>query len=205
MQFLAMGAGAVGIASALSRGKESEAQYKAQAAANEFNAAVARQRATTVRQLGKYQADSILGASSMQEEQQRRSGGFAKGTRQAAAAQSGTGTDEGSNADVERQSMILSELDALNIRYAGQLNAHDTVQNAEYNAHDLETGATMDMWSAQVNRNSAKYAVDSSYLGAMGSLFSAGAMYAGSQPGGGTGMGRPRMSTIYSNDRYGIG
>lgn len=58
--------------------------------------------------------------TSAREEQQRRESRQLLGTQRAAIAQSGVGFG-GSSADIMRQSAASAELDALNIRYAGDL------------------------------------------------------------------------------------
>ena len=82
----------------------------AQDAAN-FNAAILNQNATVARQ----QADA-------QEEAQRRKSRQVLGQQRAAFAQAGTGLD-GSAADVMEQSATMAELDALTMRYEGDLQA----------------------------------------------------------------------------------
>lgn len=110
-------------------------QVQAQAAqqANEFNAAVARQRSTEVKQ--------IFGE---REDQQRRMARLEAGKRAARAAQSGLGFG-GSNADVDEQSEIFAELDALNIRYEGELDSRG-----------LLTQAAMQDYEGSVNYNNRR-------------------------------------------------
>lgn len=81
---------------------------RAEAAALRRQAAVARQQAL---------AD---------EEAQRRESRQFLGRQAAAMAEAGGGIDEG----VARQSAVLAELDALNIRYAGQLKASGLLADA---------------------------------------------------------------------------
>lgn len=118
-------------------------QYKAAADADKYNAAVAHQKAT-----------AASAAGNQREEQQRRAARLAAGERRAAIAQSGSGLG-GSNADVDRQSEILAELDALNIRYEYQSDRVGL----------LNQGALYDA-SAKSNKSAAKSALVRGALGA---------------------------------------
>lgn len=123
-------------------GRAKQAQWQARAKAEQYNAAVLRQRSETTK--------SLYGLA---EDQQRRQGRMEAGERHAATAQSGTGAG-GSNADVERQSQVNAELDALNIRYQGLLQA---------NAMDNE--ANLKDWNAKNYNNFGEYERD---IGEMG-------------------------------------
>lgn len=82
-------------------------------------------------------AEMARSVSNQREEQQRRSNRFLEGKRLAAIAESGFG-DTGSNLDTERQNEVLQELDALNIRYQGTMEASNLTQQSQlenYNAH----------------------------------------------------------------------
>lgn len=68
------------------------------------------------------QAEAENRAAGAREEQQRRQNRQFLGGQRAALAQAGIGVD-GSAYDIARQSAINAELDALNIRYDGQLRA----------------------------------------------------------------------------------
>lgn len=57
------------------------------------------------------------------EEAQRRAAAKFLGKQRAAIAQSGIGMGSGSSLDIARQSAVEAELDALNIRYEGELRA----------------------------------------------------------------------------------
>lgn len=152
MHYIAAASGIMNMAGALADGKAQEQQYLAYAKANRYNAAVGRQRAEWVRS-----------GTNLREEQERRKGRLEEGTRRAWAAQSGTGFG-GSNADVERQQRVFSEMDALNIRYEGHLAAKS-----------MEDDARMEDWQAELHKGQGKYARRSSYLAAASSLLSGGA------------------------------
>lgn len=100
-----------GVASALQSGRSAQK-------AAEYNAAVARQQAETTR--------AIYGEK---EQQQRREAAFIVGKQRAAGAQAGLGLG-GSFADVADQSGVMAELDALNIRYTGEMEAKGLLSKA---------------------------------------------------------------------------
>jgi hypothetical protein len=117
-------------------------QLLAQAEAEQYNAALALQRAE---QTGK--------AYGQREDQVRREARSAAGARRAAAAQSGLGTT-GSMADVERQSQVAAELDALNVRYQGQLESRaltEEAKQAQYRAEMNRFGANAARRSTNLN------------------------------------------------------
>ncbi len=143
-------------------GQDRARQYESQAAAQRYNAAVERQRAETV--------TSVYGE---REEAQRRRARLILGKERAAIAQSGAGLG-GSNADIERQSEVMAELDALNIRYEGQLESHG-----------LLAQATLDEFEAASLHKSAKSAARAGRLGAAGALLGgAGQMFGAYSSGG---------------------
>lgn len=149
MKGVQMAATAIQVIGALQGGSQQQAQQEAAARASEYNAAVARQR-----------ADSTTAAYGQREQQQRRAASLQAGQRSAAMAQSGMGTG-GSNADLERQSSIMSELDALNIRYEGATRARGLLAQSE-----------MDTYSAASSRMAGSMAKQGSYLAAAGKLMS---------------------------------
>ena len=111
MAFLAAIPAWVGVAasaaSAVVAGYTGRQQAKAAEASDKYNALVTSQKATAARQ-----------TANAREDQQRREARLMSGQLRAAIAQSGAGL-AGSNADVDRQSEVMAELDALNIRYEG--------------------------------------------------------------------------------------
>jgi len=109
---LISGLGAVfGAYSSIQQGKAQSAQYKSQQQADLYNAKVQEQNAATIRQ-----------QASAREETQRRQARQILGEQRASLAQAGIGL-EGSAADIYGQSAANAELDALNIRYEGELEA----------------------------------------------------------------------------------
>lgn len=151
MQFLPFVLSAVG---SIAQGSAQSAAYKAQAQAEQYNAAVMRQRAETT--------NMVYG---QREEAQRRAARIEAGERRAAMAQSGVGLG-GSTYDVERQSEIMAELDALNIRYEGQLESKSALDQS--NLHNYYSG---------VARMNAKTAKTQGYLGAATSILSGVSSY----------------------------
>lgn len=154
MNFLPYALMAVG---SIASGNAKSEQYKAQAQADEYNSLVTRQR-----------ADSTAAAYGQREEQLRRESRIEAGQRAASVAQSGTGLG-GSNADLERQSEILAELDALNIRYEGTTERKSLLDQS--NLYSFQS---------DVNKRNAKTAKTSGWLNAGTSLL-AGWAGSGSQ------------------------
>lgn len=95
------------------------AQSGAASEAHQYNAGLMEQGATVERQ-----------QASQREETQRRQSRLLLGKQRAALAQSGIGSG-GSAADVYQRSVINSELDALTIRYEGDLRARGLKASAE--------------------------------------------------------------------------
>jgi hypothetical protein len=87
------------------------AQLRSQQQAAMFDSAIAEQNARMERQ-----------QAGAREELQRRRAGQVLGEQRAAFAQAGTGTG-GSAADVMAQSLVNAELDALTLRYEGEMRA----------------------------------------------------------------------------------
>lgn len=144
---------------ALQQGRAASAQRQGEAHAYDYNAAVSRNN-----------ADVALQQSSAAEEQQRRQARDLEGKAIAAAAESGAGLD-GSNGDVIRQSAVAAELDALTIRYEGQMKARGLMAQAE-----------LDSMQAQASRSAAKSAMKGAYLSAGAELLSGAAMAYGVRP-----------------------
>lgn len=157
---------------ALRGGQQQQQMYNAQAQAEAYNAAVKRQQADTVQQ--------VYG---QREEQQRRNARLLAGKRRAAIAESGTGFG-GSNLDIENQSEVMAELDALNIRYEGQLESKG-----------LLDAAALDDYSAGLYRRSGGYARRTGYLAAGSAILSGAADYSRL---GGFSSPAPRINSPYS-------
>lgn len=100
-------AAAAAVGSAVVGGVNAQRSAKAASQADAYNALVAKQK-----------AQSSLEGANQREEAMRRHARLVSGERRAAIAQSGAGLG-GSNADIDRQSEIMAELDSLNIRYEG--------------------------------------------------------------------------------------
>ena len=147
---------AVSVVGAVQQGKTASNAAKADSDAQNYNAAINRQKAEQTTQVG-----------IAREDQLRREARFEAGTRRAAIAESGLGLS-GSNADVDRQSEVLAELDALNIRY------ESTTQAAGY-----RQDATLNTWQSQNSLKRGKDARRASYIGA-----ATGALSAYSSAGG---------------------
>lgn len=141
--------GAINAYGTLLAGEIQAAGYRAAARADEFNAAVSRQRGEMSR--------LIYG---QREEQVRR------GTRQQLGQQNAQIAESrlGGNEDLERQNAILAELDALNVRYEGEL---------EFYGHEAE--ARLSEFSAGANRSLAKASRRAARIGAAGDLLGGGA------------------------------
>ncbi len=127
---------------------------KAQANALDYQATVDRNNAEAATQ-----------ASNAREEQQRRGFRQLEGQARAGIAQSGTGF-EGSNADILKQNAVLSELDALTIRYEG-----------ENKAKGLMAQSQLDQYNAQTSRENAGRYMTAGYLNAGSQLLSGASKY----------------------------
>jgi len=139
---------------ALQQGRAQSAQYRSAAEAAEYNALIARQNEQTA------------GAqASVAEEQQRRKFRAMQGEAIAGMAQTGTGLD-GSNADVLRQASIANELDALTIRYEGQMKARGLMAQSE-----------LDRMSAASSRRAGSSAMTGAFLNAGAGLLSGASKY----------------------------
>ena len=153
----AMG-GTMGVIGAALSAVGALAGAKAESDAAKYNAKVATQ-----------QADQASSAANQQEEAQRRKARIFQGEQRAAISESGTGLG-GSNLDIERQSEIMQELDALNIRYEGNVQ---------------RTGL---LNQAALYKSQAKSAMTKGIISAAGTLFG-GMKFGGA--GAGTGAGAP--------------
>lgn len=137
------------VAAARQRSASDEARLTAQAQADAYNAAVSKQR-----------AESTRAVYSQREEEVRRRSRAALGKMRASLAQAGGGLG-GSSADVLEQSEIAAELDALNVRYEGELAASGLL--SEERLLTYQSG---------VHRDQAGRARRSGYLGQAGALLS---------------------------------
>ena len=139
---------------AIQQGMAAQAQAKAAQGAAEYNATIKRQ-----------QAASELQQANAREEQQRRGTRQVLGQQRAALAQAGIGMG-GSALDIEEQSADRAELDALTMRYEGDLRAKGLLAAAE--------GAEYEGRAAIA---AGQNAMTASYLSAGASLLSAAGSY----------------------------
>lgn len=133
---------AISAVGAISQAKATQQQMNSQADAANYNAIVANQN-----------ADTALQASSANEEAQRRKSAVAMGTQRAGLAESGIGLNSGTATDLTEQSALNAEMDALNIRYAGQTQAQA-----------YKTQSALDVQAAQQAKANASSAMTSGYL-----------------------------------------
>lgn len=134
-------------------------QGRAAQNAAQYNASMMDQAATVERQ-----------QASVREDAQRQQARLLLGEQRAAFAQSGGGMG-GSAGDVMQQSAINAELDALTMRYEGELRARGL--NAQ----------------AEGERYSGRTAKQNSYFSAAGSILSGAAMAYGMKPASGAAVG----------------
>lgn len=128
MSWVAVGVAGVTVLSSIMGSQAQEAQQEQDAATQGANATQA---------LANMQA--VEAQSSANEEAQRRTSGQYLGRQRAALGDSGTGSlGSGSNFDVARQSAVNAELDALNVRYAGELRGSQYLQSA----YNYQAGAS---------------------------------------------------------------
>lgn len=164
---LMMVAGATQAVGAIAQGNAQAAQFDSQAAAARYNANIQRQ-----------QAEAAAQQAGMREELQRRQARQVMGRQVAAGAQSGVNITTGTAADVFRQSLYDAEMDALNIRYEGELNRVGLLNQA-----------SLSDWEASVAKRNSKTAQRAGYLSAATALVgSAAGAYGmkGASAGGGS-------------------
>lgn len=129
--------------------------YEAQAKANEYNATIQNNNAR-----------AALEQANAKEEANRRRFRILQGQSLAGVAQSGTGFD-GSNALLLEQNELFNEMDALNIRYEGDMQSKG-----------LFAQANLNKWNAGINRQNASSALATGDMTAnsaiTGSYFNAG-------------------------------
>lgn len=154
MEYIQIAATVMSAIGALNQGQQQSSQYQHAADIARYNEAVGRSR-----------AQSALDVGNQKEEMQRRQARLVIGQQRAASAQSGFGFS-GSALDVERQSQVMAELDALNIRYGAQLEAQG-----------FKSQADLDASQADVYDRSSSNARKGSYLGAAAAALSGTADY----------------------------
>lgn len=151
MAILAVASTAVAAYGAYQQGQAAEATYKSQAQAADYNATIQSQNATVARQ-----------QAAAREEAQRRRTRQILGEQRAAIGQAGIGLG-GSAADVYGQSAANAELDALNIRYEGELDARGLLAQSELTRYE-----------AKADRMNAKSAKRAGYVNTASALLSGG-------------------------------
>lgn len=139
---------------AIQQGAAAAAQGRSQQQAQQYNAIVKQQTATAARQ-----------QAGAREEQQRRGARQMMGQQRAALAQAGIGMG-GSALDIEEQSAVRAELDALTIAYEGDLQAKG-----------LLAAAQQDLFQGEAALAAGKNAQTASYISAGASILSGAASY----------------------------
>jgi len=144
---------AVGAAGAISSSRAQAASYKSQEQAAKYNAEVNMGNATAAET-----------AASANELAQRRLNDQRMGAMRAQAAESGG--FGGTNAEVLSQSATNMELDALNTRYRGQMQARGLLAQANLDEYQSQV--------AEMNRGSS---IRAGYIGAASSALGAASNY----------------------------
>lgn len=126
MEAVAVAATAFQALGAIQQGNAAAASYDSQANADKYNAQIASQN-----------ADIVSQQAAAQEATQRRKAALVAGEQRAAQAQSGLAFT-GSALDVAQQSAANAELDALNIRYEGQLKRRGLLANAQQDSYGAD-------------------------------------------------------------------
>jgi len=158
---LMIAASAMQAVGAIQQGKMAAAQGQAQMNAANYNARMKEIEAGITRE-----------QSNAREEQQRRQAREVLGRQRAAVAQASIGFG-GSALDIMEESATLAELDALTIRYEGDLKAKGLLAEAEF-----------DKYSGQVSMAMGKAAKKASYVSAAASILQgSSAAYKGFTPG----------------------
>lgn len=189
---------------AIQQGQAAEAQAQAQANANRRNALIKEMQAGIERQ-----------QANIREEQQRRQARGLLGRQRAAVAQAGIGFG-GSALDVMEDSANKAELDALTIRYEGDLRSRGLLADAESERYEAEVAlvagknakkaAYISAGAAVLSGAAAGYkafsATSTTSTSALGSGFT-GTGSTGLRAGTGTGL-RATGSSLYSTPTYGL-
>ncbi len=154
---LAVASTAMSVVGAIQQGNAQEAQYKAQAQAQDYNAKVSENQAIAANQ-----------QTAAREDAERRQRRIALGSARAAMSETGL-TDSGSIMDMFDQSAINSELDVLNTRYEGNMAAKG-----------FNDQAVLDRYGAATARSNAKAASSAKWVNAGSALISgASSAYSG--------------------------
>jgi len=182
---LIVAGGAIGAIGAIRAGNVAQQQAEAQAAADRANAAQAEQN-----------AQISLQQAAAKESQQRVQARQVLGAQRAAIAQNDIGWG-GTAADIMSQSAASAELDALNIRYQGDIEARG-----------FRYQSAMDTYNAKQAQIAGANAKTSSYFNAAGSILGAGgsvATVSALRPAGTSGAGAQLGSGSYTGNLFPTG
>lgn len=158
MEALLVASAVTSAVGAISAGNSQAANYDAQRQAHDYNANVALQNAG--------QARNEAGAA---EDLQRRRASRVLAEQRGGVTQMGVDGSAGTAADLYRQALEDSELDALNIRYEG-----------ESRARGFNIEADQQRYASSLAKTNSKAARKAGYLNAIGSTLSvAGGYYKG--------------------------
>lgn len=149
MEAVMIASAAMSAIGSIQQANSQAASMRAQQQASDYNAAVMNQNAAVETQ-----------QAGQREEAQRRQARMILGSQRAAIAQSGGGM-EGSAADLVAQSARDAELDALTLRYEGQMRARGMGIQAE-----------QETYQGRVAGANASRAMTAGYMGAAGSILS---------------------------------
>lgn len=128
MQFVPLIIGAVSAASSVMSGMQTSATLKQQQKVAEVN-----------RQLSLDRASTELKTAAIEEEKVRRQGREATAEQFAAFAQSGLGVSDFSTQAALKASATAAEMDAMTVRYGGELAATRSRQNAEMYQYEAQS------------------------------------------------------------------
>ena len=179
---------AVSAVGAIASGNAQASAQRGQATMEAYNARVMEQNAANARET----AQNERAVASQQEDEQRRRARAVIGSQAAAGAQSGV-ANTGSQALSLEDSATQAELDALNIRYEGQMRSRAT----ELQAQGFDQQAEMSrMASSQAKRNATASRIGG-YIGAGTAMLKGASSYYG----GGVKVGSGVTSTAYGFGR----
>ena len=170
-------AGSIQAAGAIAEGNAQSAQFNSQAQAASYNASIQRNQASAVAQ-----------QTAAREDLQRKQSRQVFGKQIAAGAESGVSITTGSASDLFRSSLYDAEMDALNVRYEGEMNRVGLLNQA-----------SLSDWEGSVAKRNAKTAKRSGYIKAAASMAGAaagayGMAGAGAGAGASAGAGAPNSA-----------
>lgn len=154
MMFAAIAGAVLSAVGSIQSANAQAANADAQAQAANYNAKVAENNAMMTRQ-----------QASAREDAMRRQARVEAGKARAGIAQSGLAAS-GSMLDVYDQSALMTELDALNTRYEGEVQARGLIAQSQ-----------LDSYQAKVAKMNGKNAKTAGYINAASSLLSSASSY----------------------------